>query len=69
MSYEEACDIPVWRKSTFSQSGDCVEWAHDGDNILVRDSKDPHGPKLAFTRNEWRAFILGVVDGQATVAT
>ncbi|SES92605.1 protein of unknown function [Nonomuraea wenchangensis] len=32
--------------------------------IAVRDSKDPHGPKLLFTRNEWKAFIGGVKMGE-----
>ena len=31
---------------------------------LMRDSKDPDGPKLAFTTSEWDAFIKGVKDGE-----
>jgi hypothetical protein len=31
--------------------------------IVVRDSKDPLGPVLRFTRSEWDAFIGGVQDG------
>jgi hypothetical protein len=51
----------VWRKSGRSDmSGpNCVEVATVGDTIAVRDSKDPHGPVLAFTRGEWRAFLAG----------
>jgi len=30
----------------------------------VRDSKDPDGPKLVFTRAEWVAFLGGVKDGE-----
>ncbi len=26
------------------------------DAVAVRDSKDPDGPKLAFTSEAWRAF-------------
>lgn len=31
---------------------------------LLRDSKDPNGPKLAFATVEWDAFIAGVRDGE-----
>jgi Domain of unknown function (DUF397) len=31
---------------------------------LMRDSKDPAGPRLAFTAAEWDAFIKGVKDGE-----
>jgi hypothetical protein len=27
--------------------------------VAVRDSKDPHGPILRFTRAEWAAFLDG----------
>ncbi|MFF3865444.1 DUF397 domain-containing protein [Micromonospora sp. NPDC001898] len=49
-----------WRKSTRSGSngGDCVEVADNlPDIVAVRDSKDPHGPALAFTPTAWTAFI------------
>ena len=32
--------------------------------ILIRDSKDPSGPVLAFNEAEWTAFIAGVKDGE-----
>jgi hypothetical protein len=32
-----------WRKSTRSETGDCVELGHTG---VVRDSKNPAGPVL-----------------------
>lgn len=43
--------------------GTCVEVGvcecKDG-HVLVRDSKDPEGAALMFTRDEWRAFVTGV---------
>ncbi|MGH3739105.1 MAG: DUF397 domain-containing protein [Micromonosporaceae bacterium] len=56
----------AWRKSTHSSSdgGGCVEVSTSGDEILVRDSKDPGGPRLRFTRTEWAAFVAGVHDGE-----
>ena len=49
-----------WRKSTRSSSEgqNCVEVAANLPGIVaVRDSKDPDGPKLIFTRAEWVAFV------------
>lgn len=46
-----------WRKSTYSgTNGQCTEVGHDGKTVLVRDSKDPNGPKLVFTPETWRSF-------------
>lgn len=58
----------AWRKSSYSNGtgGDCVEVADlpDGGR-LVRDTKDHgQGPILRFTEREWRAFVLGVKDGE-----
>jgi len=55
----------TWRKSTFSQSGDCVEWRFADGSVYVRNSKHPSGLVLKFDYSEWRAFIAGVKCGQA----
>lgn len=49
-------------KSTYSNNGgNCVEVASDTPSVVaVRDSKDPDGPKLAFTPAEWKAFTSTV---------
>lgn len=56
----------VWRKSTFSGQGDnCVEVAElPSGGRAVRDSKDPSGPMLTFTPDEWAAFRSGVKAGE-----
>lgn len=55
----------TWRKSSFSgQGGDCVELADLGERVGVRDSKDPDGPRLQFTRSEMRAFLDGCAAGE-----
>ena len=59
-----------WKKSSLSGStGNCVEVARNRPGIVaVRDSKDPHGPKLTFTPAEWEAFTVGVRDGMFDLA-
>ncbi|MFF5111785.1 DUF397 domain-containing protein [Streptosporangium sp. NPDC000509] len=57
----------TWRKSTLSgtNNDNCVEVANlPGGNRAVRDSKNPNGPMLNFTFDEWRAFIGGVKNGE-----
>jgi Domain of unknown function (DUF397) len=59
----ERADI-AWRKSTASGSnGDCVEVAFT-ETVLVRNSRDPHGPKLSFSYSEWAAFMIGARLGE-----
>jgi Domain of unknown function (DUF397) len=56
----------AWRKSSFSgpNSDMCVEVAFVGEAVAVRDSKNPQGPALVFTRAEWDAFLRGTKDGE-----
>lgn len=56
--------MTVWRKSSRSSSGACVEVAHDGGAVHVRDSKDPAGPALTFDGQRWRQFLDGIRDGE-----
>jgi Domain of unknown function (DUF397) len=51
---------PRWRKSSYSGNGggDCVEVARNLPGVVaVRDSKNPDGPVLIISRNEWARFI------------
>lgn len=52
------------RKSLGGGGEVCVEVAKKGDFIGVRDSKNPSGPVLAYTKEEWRVFIEGVKNGE-----
>ena len=56
----------AWRKSSASNpSGDCIEVAAlDSGAIAVRNSRDPQGPALVYTRAEIDAFIKGAKDGE-----
>ncbi len=51
-------DTIVWHTSSYSGAhGDCVEVAPTPECVLVRDSKDPHGPALAVPTPAWRTFL------------
>jgi Domain of unknown function (DUF397) len=56
----------AWRKSSASNpSGDCIEVAPLASGaVAVRNSRDPHGPALVYTRAEIDAFIKGAKDGE-----
>ncbi|MET8159917.1 DUF397 domain-containing protein [Sphaerisporangium sp. NPDC005289] len=52
-----------WRKSTHSGSdgGNCVEVASNLTSIVaVRDTKNPSGPALFCTPDNWSAFLSGI---------
>lgn len=56
----------AWRKSSKSGpiSDNCVEVAAVGDgSVAVRHSKHRQGPVLAYTQDEFRAFVEGAKDG------
>ena len=59
----------TWAKSSFSFSnGNCVEVAQlPGRSVGVRDSRDPAGPVLRFTRDGWDTFLAGARRGKLEV--
>jgi hypothetical protein len=66
MSSEQFAGL-AWRKSTRSQTSNCVEVAplRTGPGaVALRDSKDPRGPVLLFNRAGWLGFIAGAKNGQ-----
>ncbi|MEV5653034.1 DUF397 domain-containing protein [Nocardia sp. NPDC052254] len=56
----------AWRKSTFSNpSGNCVELADLSNGLVaVRNSRDPEGAVLVYTRPEIDAFLRGAKSGE-----
>ncbi|MFC9752779.1 DUF397 domain-containing protein [Streptomyces sp. NPDC056921] len=53
-----------WQKSSFSGGGEqCVEVAWQGEEILVRESDDPHTVTRT-SRAKFAAFIQGVKAGE-----
>jgi hypothetical protein len=77
MTAQDSSSRGGWRKSPYSTNGgNCVEVSvldrdettaghkADADKLFViRDSKDPAGPRLYFTGSEWEAFARGMKDG------
>jgi hypothetical protein len=64
-------DNLIWRKSSYSGSngGNCVEIADNLPGVVaVRDSKDPGGPVLAFTPDDWRRFTVAIKAGEFDLA-
>jgi hypothetical protein len=50
-----------WHKSSHSSAnGQCVEVTPVAGAVAVRDSKNPAGPVLIFTRQAWAAFVEDV---------
>ena len=81
-NYQGSCvEVAVWRKSSHSnESGNSVEVAavpgsatasrsDDGLMFVLRDSKDPAGPVLAFSPAAWAAFTDGIRTGEFAAST
>jgi hypothetical protein len=60
---EVAAIQPGWLKSSHSGGGgeDCVEVASVATRMVaVRDSKNPNGPRLHFTKAQWATLVSEV---------
>jgi hypothetical protein len=56
----------AWRKSSYSgnDGGNCVEVARNLPGaVALRDSKDPNGPVLVVTPEDWQAFTAAAKAG------
>lgn len=62
------CGTPAnWRKSSFSQNGDCIEVACTRNDIFVRDSKGSLGAVLKFGYFEWNLFIAAMKSRESSL--
>lgn len=59
----ESQSSPTWVKSGRCDTNACVEAVLATDGVWVRNSANPTGPVLSFTKQEWIAFLGGVLDG------
>jgi hypothetical protein len=52
-----------WQIALACNGGECIQVAPRGNQILIGDSKNPHGPVLTYSRTEWHAFVDGIRQG------
>jgi Domain of unknown function (DUF397) len=62
-------DSMTWRTSSHSgaNGGQCTEVGTVPCAVLVRDSQDPGGPRLAFGRQAWEAFTAKIKAGPRSI--
>jgi hypothetical protein len=66
---QESAASTAWIKSNRCETNTCVEVSLGSERILVRNSADPAGAIVSFTRDEWVAFVGGVRDGDFDLGT
>lgn len=50
-----------WKKSSACESGACAEVnGEDGRVVRIRNSQDPDGVVLSFSKDEWSKFTKGI---------
>lgn len=53
----------TWRTALSCEGGACVEVTADRNLILIRNSRQPSGPLLEYTPEEWHEFVSGIKKG------
>jgi hypothetical protein len=53
----------TWRVAKKCDIVNCVQVARLNEMIVIGDTKNPDGPVLLYTQDEWEAFINGVRHG------
>jgi len=57
-------DFDGWRKSSHSGKEECVEVKALEGGVGVRDSKNPDGGVLRFSREAWGVFLTRIKAGE-----
>jgi hypothetical protein len=60
----QAAEKLAWRTATRSGGANCVEVAPYDGKIAIRSSREPDGPVLLYTADEWEAFMDGAKKGE-----
>ena len=53
----------TWYTALSCDAGSCVQVAADRDTVLVRNSRQPDGPLIEYTPEEWHEFVSGIKKG------
>lgn len=53
----------TWRTALSCDGGECVQVAADQNVVLMRNSRQPGGPLLEYTVEEWHEFVSGIKKG------
>ncbi len=62
MTDESECDM-IWRTARECDGGQCVEIGLLGNVVMIRDSADRDGGRIALNHQGWRKFITVMKDG------
>jgi Domain of unknown function (DUF397) len=54
----------LWRTAVKSGAENCVKVARHGATVMIADSKNPGGPVLSYTLQEFDAFLDGAKKGE-----
>lgn len=52
-----------WRTAKSCAAGNCVQVAAHEGGVVIGDSKNPDGPILRYSADEWAAFLTGAKNG------
>jgi predicted secreted Zn-dependent protease len=53
----------TWHTALSCDGGACVQVAADQNIILIRNSRQPDGPLVEYTSEEWHEFVSGIKKG------
>lgn len=54
----------TWRTAGSCDAGQCLEIGTLGVFVMIRNSADPGRACVTMSREEWRAFVIGVKNGE-----
>jgi Domain of unknown function (DUF397) len=57
-------DIQWVKAKKSAYDGNCVQVGRIRNEVRVRNSRDPEGPQLVFTKAEFNAFLEGAKNGE-----
>src|ERR1700733_4373158 len=53
----------TWRTALSCNGGACVQVAATENGVLLGNTRQPSGPVLSYTPDEWREFVAGIKKG------